>query len=344
MLPSSTVKCKLQDHSNGLTPVNACSKEVLNLPKRISHQSHSSSSFPLKVSKSFMTKNTMGSHMSSTAELNARNRMEVKNKLAQDVRKLTFAASKLRIHKRKDKVGQSGNKDAEKTAKESFKTPPASERVEDHPKTTVPAVDETRTAASSTEQVTTQSSRSSISSRPPPLPSKGSKGIPHRIVACSTRAQKKWTLTDLLHNFGLFVQKKCSRISNAPSASEVAMWVRCADRALQLNGWTINSFLLESHIVFSYMLIACALEKYEVKTLADVKELVLLCLYVSYTYNANEISYPLRPFLVRQDRAAFWDKCLDISLGASGMMLRLNKDHKYYADTLTSLKCIHTFC
>ena len=116
------------------------------------------------------------------------------------------------------------------------------------------------------------------------------------------------------------------------------MWVRCADRALQLNGWTINSFLLESHVVFTYMLIAKAFQHFNVRTLTDVKELVLMCLYISYTYNANEISYPLRPFLVKQDRAAFWDKCTRLSLGASSEMLRLNQDHTYYYEILSSLK------
>ena len=165
-----------------------------------------------------------------------------------------------------------------------------------------------------------------------------------RHVLAPSRLQRKWTLTDLLQNFGIFVQKKCSHIPNAPSATEVAMWVRCADRALHLNGWTINSFLLESHIVFSYMLVANALESFNVRTLVDVKELVLMCLYISYTYNANEISYPLRPFLVKSNAPAFWDKCLEISLNSSGMMLRLNRDNKYYADTLASLRCIPTFC
>lgn len=293
-------------------------------------------------------------HMS--AELNSRRSsgMEVKSRLAQDVRKLTFAASRLRIHKRKDKVAQS--KAADKSVKDSFNSPPSSEKkVEDLPApvdTTRTAVPEkfTSSTSSSLTQVPQQLSRTSsapaATSRAPPLPSKtkGTKGLPEHLLA-ATRVQKKWTITDLLHNFGIFVQKKCSHIHSTPSANEVGMWVRCADRALQLNGWTINSFLLESHVVFSYMLVAAAFEKYEVRTLADVKELVLLCLYVSYTYNANEISYPLRPFLVKQDRTAFWDKCLDISLSCSSMMLRLNRDHKYYQDTLASLKFIpHVYC
>ena len=289
-------------------------------------------------------------HMSAELQSRRSSSMEVKNRLAQDVRKLTFAASRLRIHKRKDKVAQS-KVAAEKSVKDSFNSPPASEKKVDD----LPApVDTTRrdppvekSKAVATAQVPTQQQRSdstasASSSRPPALPSR-SRGLPQHVVA-ATRVQKKWTLTDLLQNLGLFVQKNCSHLHNAPSSTEVAMWVRCADRALQLNGWTINSFLLESHVVFSYMLIASAFEKYEVRTLADAKELVLLCLYVSYTYNANEISYPLRPFLVKQDRAAFWDKCMDISLNCSGMMLRLNRDHKYYQDTLASLKCIHNFC
>lgn len=288
-----------------------------------------------------------------SAELHSRRSsgMEVKSRLAQDVRKLTSAASRLRIHKRKDKVAQSG-KVSDKSVKESFNSPPSTEKKVDD----LPApVDTTRsdklTSSTSTTATTTVQERrtsggssSSVSSRPPPLPSKGSRGLPEHLLA-ATRVQKKWTLTDLLHNFGVFVQKQCSRLHNAPSATEVAMWVRCADRALQLNGWTINSFLLESHVVFSYMLVASAFEKYDVRTLADVKELVLLCLYVSYTYNANEISYPLRPFLVKQDRASFWDKCMDISLSSSSTMLRLNRDHKYYQDTLASLKFIpHVYC
>lgn len=297
----------------------------------------------------------MGTHMSAEIHSRRSSGMEVKSRLAQDVRKLTIAASRLRIHKRKDKVAQS--KVADKSVKDSFNSPPSTERkVDDLPapvdttRTAVPPEKSTSGTSSSQTQVpqAQQLSRTSsapcASSRPPPLPSKGTKGLPEHLLA-ATRLQKKWTLTDLLHNFGVLVHKKCSHIHSTPSANEVGMWVRCADRALQLNGWTINSYLLESHIVFSYMLVAAAFEKYEVRTLADVKELVLLCLYVSYTYNANEISYPLRPFLVKQDRTVFWDKCFDISLSCSAMMLRLNRDHKYYQDTLASLKFIpHVYC
>ncbi len=259
---------------------------------------------------------------------------DVKTKLAEDMRRITNAASRWKISRKKDKVAQTVTKDAE-PVKNSFKmSPPASET-----KTSSPAP-ETKLAE---QKVTTHTVASSP--RPELLlpnkvqPQKQTKGLPQHIVAATRVSERKWTLSDLLHNLGAYVQSHCQHLHHVPTPNEVAMWVRCADRALQLNGWTINSFLLESHIVFSYMLITSAIRQgYELYTLTDVKELVLMCLYVSYTYNANEISYPLRPFLVKQDRAAFWDKCTSVSLSASSNMLKLNRNRSYYSDVLTSLK------
>lgn len=298
----------------------------------------------------------MGSQVSTShMNVNANNNNNVKvsraskrmDKIAEDVRRITSAASKLRLHKRKDKVVQTVV--PEKPAKESFKeSPPANEKAVEKQQqftSSAPAVVSTQVAPQA---------KSKIQQQPlPPLPDKpsvgastsaattaSSRGLPHHVVA-ATRVQqqpRKWTLSDLLQTLGSFVQQHCTHLHTVPSASEVAMWVRCADRALQLNGWTINSFLLESHVVFTYMLIAKAFQHFNVRTLTDVKELVLMCLYISYTYNANEISYPLRPFLVKQDRASFWDKCTRLSLGCSSEMLRLNQDPNYYYETLSSLK------
>ena len=246
--------------------------------------------------------------------------MDVKTKLAEDMRKLT-----LKLGRKKDKVAQSVND--QQTVKEAFKlSPPA------------PKIQKT---SSSNESVEQTESVKTASTRPELLPSKvqPAKGLPHHVIAATRVSERKWTLSDLLRSLGTYVHNHCVHLHSAPTSGEVAMWVRCADRALQLNGWTINSFLLESHVVFSYMLIASAFRQgYELRSLADVKELVLMCLYVSYTYNANEISYPLRPFLVKLDRAAFWDKCTTLSLSASSNMLRLNRDSVFYKDMLSSLK------
>ena len=40
--------------------------------------------------------------------------------------------------------------------------------------------------------------------------------------------------------------------------------------------------------------------------------MVLACLYLSYSYMGNEISYPLKPFLVETDKERFWDRCVGI--------------------------------
>ena len=235
-------------------------------------------------------------------------RRALQRRLSMDVKKITTAAAKLKIHtKRKDKIHS--DKSQKQQPEKAFV------KEEERP------VEKTKTA----EDLKTKSK---------PLPCRG---LPHHIVA-ATRVERKWTLTDLLQNLGTYVQRHCTHLQVVPSASEIAMWVRCADRALQLNGWTVNSFLMESHVVCTYMLVAMALEQFAVKSLTDVKELVLMCLYISYTYNANEISYPLRPFLVKHDRAAFWDKCMSVSLGASSNLLRLHQQRTYYVDVLISLK------
>lgn len=292
----------------------------------------------------------MGSQVSTLPpNVNANNNNNVKlsrsrkmDRFGEEIRKLTSStASKLRLHKRKDKVVQAVT--TEKPAKESFKespTPPVPEKKE---QVSAPNVSQTHPQVKPKPQQQQQQPLPTLPDKPTVASSSSSSsnrgGLPHHVVA-ATRVQhsRKWTLTDLLQTLGSFVQQHCTHLHTVPSASEVAMWVRCADRALQLNGWTINSFLLESHVVFSYMLIGKAFQQFNVRTLTDVKELVLMCLYISYTYNANEISYPLRPFLVKQDRAAFWDKCTRLSLGASSEMLRLNQDHTFYYDTLSSLK------
>lgn len=233
-------------------------------------------------------------------------RMDVKARITEDVRKLTNAASRLRIgtHKRKEKAVQSEK--VAKAAKEQSATQPA------------PRI-------------------------PPRHHQAVSGGLPERVVAATRAAteEKRWTFSELLHCLGAFVQSQCEHIHTIPSPSEVAMWIRCADRALQLNGWTASTFLMESHLVFTYMLVKSAFsdrETFCIRSLLDVKEVVLMSLYVSYTYNANEISYPLRPFLVKQDRADFWDKCTNLSLSSSGCMLKINRDCQYYNETLAALK------
>lgn len=163
----------------------------------------------------------------------------------------------------------------------------------------------------------------------------------HPGALLPNRPPKKATLSDVMLSLGQFVHCSTAHLPTRPTVSEVVGWVRQVDRSLQLSGWTVNSFLMESHIVFTYVILQAAFELFTLYSLVDLKEVFYLCLYISYTYNANEISYPLRPFLVKSDRVAFWDKCLRLSMSATSHMLRLNQDRAYYKAALDTLLVEH---
>lgn len=70
----------------------------------------------------------------------------------------------------------------------------------------------------------------------------------------------------------------------------------------------------------------------------DLQAVVLTCLYLSYSYMGNEISYPLKPFLVEDSKEKFWDRCLDIVNRLSSNMLRINAEPGYFTEIFTELK------
>ncbi|KAI1729967.1 cyclin-dependent kinase 5 activator protein [Ditylenchus destructor] len=78
------------------------------------------------------------------------------------------------------------------------------------------------------------------------------------------------------------------------------------------------------------------------KRLANVDELqslVLTCLYISYSYMGNEISYPLKPFIAENtDRSQFWCGCVDIINAHSTDMLRLNSSSAFFLEVFSELK------
>lgn len=260
--------------------------------------------------------------------------MDVKSKFSQDVKKLTSAAAKLRIHPKRK-----GDKVKEKEEVKSQHQPEAKTAVLEKRLAEEPAKEKLSRHAN--KPISSQGAKvQEATVRQRPVTGFAETKLESAAVLAKER---KFTLSDLLHSLGTYVHLQCRELVSRPTAAEVSMWVRVADKALQLNGWTINSFLLESHVVFTYMLVQQAFERFHVETLTDAKELVLMCLYISYTYNANEISYPLRPFLVKQNRVAFWSKCTELSLSCSSQMLKLNKSRRYYLETLSSLKSV-TYC
>lgn len=59
------------------------------------------------------------------------------------------------------------------------------------------------------------------------------------------------------------------------------------------------AFLNPANLVFVYMILKDAIPcTNKIANLQELQSVVLTCLYVSYSYMGNEISYPLKPFIV----------------------------------------------
>lgn len=92
-----------------------------------------------------------------------------------------------------------------------------------------------------------------------------------------------------------------------------------------------------ANVVFVYLLVRdMATENLDSEQ--ELQAVVLTCLYLSYSYMGNEISYPLKPFLVDSDRNRFWSRCLSIIDRLSGDMLRLNAEPAFFTDIFSELK------
>lgn len=118
-------------------------------------------------------------------------------------------------------------------------------------------------------------------------------------------------------------------------SSEACEWKAKQDKAAETK---LNSVLLAcyfqdvafinpANVVFLYMLVRgklngkrCAsfsaifistftdLVDGEESSEQELQASVLTCLYLSYSYMGNEISYPLKPFLVEESKDKFWDR------------------------------------
>lgn len=153
---------------------------------------------------------------------------------------------------------------------------------------------------------------------------------PKKVLQCST--------SELLKCLGNYLSRKCPHLKNF-DASDAIMWLRTVDRSLLLQGWQDINFLNPANVVFVYLLIRDHINDENLVTSeADLQAMVLTCLYLSYSYMGNEISYPLKPFLVEEDRERFWNRCLKIINSSSSKMLRLNQNSSYFTDVLQDLK------
>ncbi|XP_030607563.1 cyclin-dependent kinase 5 activator 2-like isoform X1 [Archocentrus centrarchus] len=96
-------------------------------------------------------------------------------------------------------------------------------------------------------------------------------------------------------------------------------------------------FISPASLVFVYLLCRDAVDE-DTSSEHELHATFLTCLYLAYSYLGNEISYPLKPFLVESSRDAFWDRALELIEHLSGDMLRINSDPHFFTEVFRDLK------
>ena len=142
--------------------------------------------------------------------------------------------------------------------------------------------------------------------------------------------------SELMRSLGEFLCRRCYRLKRL-SPTDPVLWLRSVDRSLLLQGWQDQGFITPANVVFLYMLCRDVVSS-EVASERELQASLLTCLYLSYSYMGNEISYPLKPFLVETSKETFWDRCLSIINLMSGKMLQINSDPHYFTQVFADLK------
>ncbi|XP_077435967.1 cyclin-dependent kinase 5 activator 2b [Vanacampus margaritifer] len=152
---------------------------------------------------------------------------------------------------------------------------------------------------------------------------------PRRIVIQASTGE-------LLRCLGDFVCRRCYKLKELNS-SEVILWFRNIDRTLLLQGWQDQGFITPANVVFVYLLCEATLEE-NASSPAELQGAFQTCLYLAYSYMGNEISYPLKPFMIEANKDVFWETSLGIIERLSGKMLQLNADPHFFTEVFQDLK------
>ncbi|XP_075246574.1 uncharacterized protein LOC142340057 [Convolutriloba macropyga] len=142
--------------------------------------------------------------------------------------------------------------------------------------------------------------------------------------------------SELLKCLAIYLSIKCRKLAHF-HGNEVILWLRTIDRSLLVQGWQDIAFISPANVVFVYLLLRDYISD-KIKNVDELQAIVLTCLYLSYSYVGNEISYPLKPFLVESDRRVFWSRCVGIINESSAKMLLINQDPAYFTHIFTELK------
>ncbi|XP_060104014.1 LOW QUALITY PROTEIN: cyclin-dependent kinase 5 activator 1-like [Heteronotia binoei] len=158
----------------------------------------------------------------------------------------------------------------------------------------------------------------------------GTASSPRRVIVQASTSE-------LLKCLGEFLCRRCDRLKHL-SPTEPILWLRSVDRSLLLQGWQDQAFVTPANVVFVYLLCREMIDGDLVSSEHDLQAVLLTCLYLSYSYMGNEISYPLKPFLVEASKDTFWNRCLCVINAMSGKMLRINADPHYFTQVFADLK------
>ncbi|XP_064167398.1 cyclin-dependent kinase 5 activator 1-like [Anguilla rostrata] len=161
------------------------------------------------------------------------------------------------------------------------------------------------------------------------LPSSQSLLSPIRVVVQASTGE-------LLRCLGEFMCRRCFKLKEL-TPSEVILWFRNVDRSLLMQGWQEQGFITPATLVFVYMLCREAVTS-EVDNENELQATFLTCLYLAYSYMGNEISYPLKPFLVEANKEIFWERSLEVIDKMSPKMLQINSDPHFFTEVFQDLK------
>ncbi|XP_054471893.1 cyclin-dependent kinase 5 activator 1-like [Anoplopoma fimbria] len=152
---------------------------------------------------------------------------------------------------------------------------------------------------------------------------------PRRIVIQASTGE-------LLRCLGDFMCRRCFKLKDLNSG-EVILWFRNIDRTLLLQGWQDQGFITPANVVFVYLLCEDTIGD-SVESASELQGAFQTCLYLAYSYMGNEISYPLKPFMIESNKDVFWETSLRIINRLSAKMLQLNADPHFFTQVFQDLK------
>ncbi|XP_061579963.1 cyclin-dependent kinase 5 activator 2b [Cololabis saira] len=160
-------------------------------------------------------------------------------------------------------------------------------------------------------------------------PSSFSLVSPRRVVIQASTGE-------LLRCLGDFMCRRCYKLKEL-SSGEVVLWFRNIDRTLLIQGWQDIGFITPANVVFVYLLCQDAITD-SIESSSELQGAFQTCLYLAYSYMGNEISYPLKPFMIEANKDVFWETSLTIINRMSPKMLQLNADPHFFTEVFQDLK------